>query len=157
MVKKIITITIILLLMTYYSVAKAQKKNPTVEELFGAYQVISLAKIDWCYSGITKESAKEEIGKKIILSKKYASNLWREVHHPLYGITRQTPSAEEGEVYPEYLQRLFEMNGDFDDELILLTVSYPSDNRACETLEIVDNNTLLFEDGCWVYTLKRIK
>jgi hypothetical protein len=157
MVKKIITVTIMVMFITAPSVSKAQQKNPTVEELFGSYRAVSFVKIDWCDSGITKESAEEKIGKKITLSKKYASDFWRELHHPFYGITRQTPSMEEGEVYPKYLQRLFEMNRDFYDELILLTVAYPSDNRAFEILEIVDNNTLLFEDGCWVYTLKRIK
>ena len=159
MVKQCIRITVIFMftLITTHNFAKAEQKHPTVEDLLGSYRAVSFVKIDWCYSGITKESAEEKIGKKITLSKKYASDFWRELHHPFYGITRQTPSMEEGEVYPKYLQRLFEMNRDFYDELILLTVSYPSDNRAFEILEIVDNNTLLFEDGCWVYTLKRIK
>jgi uncharacterized protein (DUF433 family) len=156
MVKKVITVTIMMMLITAHSVAKAQQKNPTVEELFGSYRAVSLAKIEYCFSHATTEKAKEKIGKKIILSQEGACNFGNKILSPHYEITQRTPIME-GEVYPRYIQRFFDMNGDSEDQLTLLIVSNPLDNLPFDHFEVVDNNTLLTASGCWVYTLKRIK
>ena len=156
MVKKIIPITIVVLLMTSYSVAKAQQKNFTVEELFGSYRAVSLMKVGYCHSNDTREAAEEYLNKKVILSTEYFNSFWREVQNPQYKITQHTPAKEEGEVYPRYLRRLFQTNGIYEDQVILLTVYYP-ENSPFKDLEIVDSNTLLYRSGCWTYTLKRIK
>jgi hypothetical protein len=159
-------------LITTHNFAKAEQKHPTVEELFGSYRAISLAKIEYCSSTAKIEKAKEKIGKKVVLSRESASTLWDELQEPRYIITQHTPAKEEGEVYPRYLQLLFEVNGIYEDQVTLLTVAYPPENLPykdfkpisynpsdypIEYLEIVDTDTLLIDSGCWVYTLKRIK
>jgi hypothetical protein len=159
-------------LITTHNFAKAEQKHPTVEELFGSYRAISLAKIEYCSSTAKIEKAKEKIGKKVVLSRESASTLWDELQEPRYIITQHTPAKEEGEVYPRYLQLLFEVNGIYEDQVTLLTVAYPPENLPYkdfkpisynpsdypfEYLEIVDTDTLLIDSGCWVYTLKRIK
>jgi hypothetical protein len=172
MVRKIIIVTIMVMFIAAHSVAKAKQKNFTVEELFGSYRAISLAKIEYCSSNTTIEKAKEKIGKKVVLSRERFSNFWRELLTPRYMITQHTPAKEEGEVYPRYLQLLFEVNGIYEDQVTLLTVAYPPENLPYkdfkpisynpsdypfEYLEIVDTDTLLIDSGCWAYTLKRIK
>ena len=174
MVKQCIRIAVILMvtLITTNNFAKAEQKHPTVEELFGSYRAVSLAKIEYCFSHATIEKAKEKIGKKVVLSKKSASNLWGEIQKPRYIITQHTPAKEEGEVYPERIRRIFQTNGIYEDQVTLLTVAYPPDNLPYKDFkpisynptdypfthfEIVNSDTLLYRSGCWTYTLKRIK
>jgi hypothetical protein len=172
MVKKIITITIIVLLMTSYSVAKAQQKNPTVEDFFGSYRAVSFVKVSYCYPTETQKAAEKNLNKMIELSQKYSNTFWRELQTPRYIITRHAPAKEEGEVYPRHLRRIFQTNGIYEDQVTLLTVAYPPDNLPYKDFkpisynptdypfthfEIVNSDTLLYRSGCWTYTLKRIK
>ncbi|MCT4534650.1 hypothetical protein [Halodesulfovibrio sp.] len=156
MVKQCITLATLLLLIASYSSADTGQKQPAIHDLFGSYHSVHLAKLDYCFSSVTKETAKKNSKKEVILSKENFIDFWGKIQKPQYDITRQIPIID-GEVYPKHLQRLFEINGKYEDQLNLLTVSYLSNNSPFQYLEIIDANTLLLESGCWVYTLKRIK
>jgi hypothetical protein len=156
MVKQYITIAMIVMLIATHSVAKAEQKHLTVEELFGTYQVPSLIKVDYCGPTKTRERAEKYLSKIVKLSKECSNNFWREIQKPEYTITQQTPIME-GVVDSRYLQRLFQTNGIYEDQLTLLTISYSTDNKTFTDFEIVDSNTLLYGSGCWTYILKRIK
>ena len=157
MVKRYITVAAMLMLITIYNVARAEKKDFVVEDFFGTYQAASLMRVEEYHSlRATRKAAEKKIGKEIVLSKEVASEFWGKVQNPEYRITQQTP-AKDGEVYPEYFWTLFDANGDYWDQLTLIEIYFPSDNRPFQYVEVVDNDTLLLEDGGWAYTLKRIK
>ncbi|MCT4534651.1 hypothetical protein [Halodesulfovibrio sp.] len=158
MVKQCIRIAIIFMftLITTHNFAKAEQKYPTIEELFGTYQVASLIKVDYCDPTETRERAEKYLNKHINISQKSASDFWEKTQNPQYKITQQTPIME-GVVDSRYLQRLFQTNGIYEDQLTLLTISYSTDNNTFTDFEIVDSNTLLYGSGCWTYILKRIK
>ena len=174
MVKQCIRITVIFMftLITTHNFAKAEQKYPTVEDLLGSYRVLSFVKVGYCYSTETRERAEKYLSKIVKLSKEYSKHFWRELQNPRYIITQHAPAKEEGEVYPEYLRRIFQTNGIYEDQVNLLTVAYPPDNLPFEDFEpvsydpteypfvyfeIVNSDTLLYRSGCWTYTLKRIK
>ena len=151
-----IILSIILLFFLCFDQACATKKY-SIETFYAAFQPIDLAKHEFCASSVTRNQALQNLEKEIIISENEFKDFGSVLKKPSYYILTRTPDTEEGIVDPEYLQRLFELNNNYWDQLTLLKVRNPSDKSPFEYLEIVDTNTLLMESGCWVYTLKRIK
>ena len=157
MVKQHIALAVMLIFIAMSSYARAKEQQPTAHEFLGSYATVKFIKIDGCNSSATKERARANSNKIIILSKEFACDFSRKIQNPQYAISQQTPIMEEGEVYPEYVRYLFDINGDYEDQLTLLTISRRLTNTTFAHFEIIDNDTLLYSPGCWVYTLKRIK
>lgn len=156
MVKKHFLLTVLIFLIYTNSYASSNHPTYNTHNFFGTYKVSNFKKQSNCFSSVTKQTAELHSNKKIILTRRKFTDFWDQLLNPYYQITQLTPEPDEV-VYPKHLQRLFNINGTYLDQLTFLTVWTPSKDYPYEYLEIVDEHTLLLESGCWVYTLKKIK
>ena len=156
MVKKYFLLMILIISIPTDCGAQPQYLNYSAHDFYGAYKINSFKKLPECFPSATQQKAQINSKKKVILNNKKFIDIWGEVKNPSYHITQLTPEREEI-VYPKYLQRLFEINGTYYDQITFLSIRDPAEDYFYERLEIIDEHTLLLEDGCWVYTLKRIK
>lgn len=156
MVKKTALLALLVISFSINSYASSKQSQYNMNDLLGTYKAISLVKEEYCISSVKEKDARLNFKKNITLSKKNFVDFWSKLQSPSYHIEQLTPEIDEV-VYPRYLQLLFNYNGTYLDQLTFLTVRNPSDNTPYEYFEIVDDETLLLESGCWIYTLKRIK
>lgn len=155
-VRKILVMTIAILSLFWPDSTIASNTHDNVENFYSTFQVAKIVKLEHCGPAISSQKAQKNLYNKISISADAYKGLWGSLSTPSYTIWHDQPDQEEGVVEPQYIQRLFESNGEYWDPITVLTVRYPKSNDPYAYLEITDKDTLLMESGCWVYTLKRL-
>ena len=135
----------------------AESSQYSIDDFYSKFRVESIVKLENCGSMISNQTVQKTLYKKISISINEYKGLWVALTIPNYTIWSEQPDQEEGVVEPPYIQRLYEANGDYWDSITIMTVNSPKGDNPYQYFEIIDRNTLLLEEGCWVYTLKRMK